>query len=364
MTRPDRDRLRWLWLIYLVFFLMGPALYAPPRYLWYSILGVAVFLPLYFLAPRIEPGWKMLGPILGMLALGLVFVNHNPGASVFFVYAAAECPGLGPRRRALTALGLLMVLVLVVAFTLQENPFFGVPAVALVAVVGVANLHQREMNRAQGEIRRSREEIERLARIAERERIARDLHDLLGHTLSLVVLKSELAKKLADRDPERAIREIGEVEAVARQALSEVRAAVTAYRAESFQGEIDNARLALDAAGVAMEVDLEPIRLPPQHEGVLALALREAVTNVIRHAQASRCRVALRADADGDGETSAVRLVIEDDGRGTKGPEGSGLSGMRERIAGLGGSLEKLGSGLAGGQGPGTRLAIWLSVPR
>ena len=277
VTRTDGDRLRWLWLIYLVFFLMGPILYAPPRYVLYSILGIAVFLPLYFVAPRIEPGWKMLGPILGMIALGLAFVNHNPGASVFFVYAAAECPRLGPRRRALGALGLLMLLVLVVAFTWQENPFFGVPAVALVAVVGVANLHQREMNRAQGEIRRSREEIERLARIAERERIARDLHDLLGHTLSLVVLKSELARKLAERDPGRAIREIGEVEAVARQALSEVRAAVTAYRAESFQGEIDNARSALDAAGVTLEVDLEPVRLPPQHEGVLALALREAV---------------------------------------------------------------------------------------
>ena len=359
--RQEHDRLRWLWLIYLVFFLMGPILYAPPRLVVHSLLGVAAFLPIYFLAPRVPVGWKMLLPIAGMVSLGLGFVGHNPGASVFFVYAAAECAGLGSRRRALWALGGLMLLVLVVAFTWQANPFFGIPAVALVAVVGIATLQQREMWRAEQEIRRGHEEIERLARIAERERIARDLHDLLGHTLSLVVLKSELARKLAERDPAKAMREIGEVEAVARQALSEVRSAVTACRAESLQGELDKARVALATAGVAMEIELEPVRLPPLHEGVLALAVREAVTNLIRHARASRCRVALCAETAGD--SNAVQLVIEDDGRGAREPEGSGLRGMRERVAGLGGELEKGSAGLPGAK-PGTRLVIRLSVPR
>jgi two-component system sensor histidine kinase DesK len=364
-TRP-KDRLRWVWLIYLVFFLMGPILYAPPRFTVYSLLGVAAFLPLYFLAPRLGEGWKMLGPIVGMAAIGLIFVNHNPGASVFFVYAAAECASLGTRRRTLTALVVLMALVIAIALTVQKEPFFIIPAAALVLVIGIVTLHERELRKANTLVRQSREEVERLARIAERERIARDLHDLLGHTLSVVVMKSELAAKLAERDPSRAAQEIREVEAVARQALSEVRSAVTAYRAESLQGELDNARRALDAAGVALEVELEPVRLPPLYEGVLALALREAVTNVVRHARAKTCRIALRRDGQLDERADqpaddTVRLVIDDDGAGARGPEGMGLRGMRERVRTLGGSVEKEVGRRQGDVG--TRLTVHLSIP-
>jgi two-component system sensor histidine kinase DesK len=360
-TRP-KDRLRWVWLIYLVFFLMGPILYAPPRFVGYSVLGVAAFLPLYFLAPRLGEGWKMLLPIVGMAAIGLVFVRHNPGASVFFVYAAAECASLGSRRRTFIALVLLMALVIGLALTVQKEPFFFIPAAALVLVIGIVTLHERELRKANTLVRQSRQEVERLARIAERERIARDLHDLLGHTLSVVVMKSELAAKLAERDPPRAAREIREVEAVARQALSEVRSAVTAYRAESLQGELDNARRALDAAGVTLEVELEPVRLPPLHEGVLALALREAVTNVVRHARATSCRIVLRRDGPlGERADDTVRLVVDDDGAGARGPEGMGLRGMRERVRTLGGSVEKEVGRRPGDVG--TRLTVHLSIP-
>jgi two-component system sensor histidine kinase DesK len=184
--------------------------------------------------------------------------------------------------------------------------------------------------------------------------------------LSVVVMKSELAAKLAERDPSRAAQEIREVEAVARQALSEVRSAVTAYRAESLQGELDNARRALDAAGVALEVELEPVRLPPLYEGVLALALREAVTNVVRHARAKTCRIALRLDGQLDERADqpaddTVRLVIDDDGAGARGPEGMGLRGMRERVRTLGGSVEKEVGRRQGDVG--TRLTVHLSIP-
>lgn len=351
--------MRWLWLVYLVFFLMGPILYANSALqIGLAVATVAAFLPLYLWASRLS-GWRILWAIGGMVALGLLNVVQNPGASVFFVYAAAECAHLGSRRRAWIGIGALMALVVLIALTIQGNPFFLFPAAALVFVVGAATLQQHEIALANREVRRSREEVERLARIAERERIARDLHDLLGHTLSVVVLKSELAAKLAERDPARAVAEIREVEAVARQALAEVRAAVTAYRAETLQGELDNARRSLAAAGVELAVELDPVTLPPLHEGVLALALREAVTNVIRHAGAAHCRVVLRGDGDG------VRLVVEDDGRGPRGSEGAGLRGMRERVAGLGGVVERLAVGLAAGVGgTGTRLAIHLPLPR
>lgn len=339
-------RLRWLWLVYLVFFLMGPVVYAGPAEIAWAVAGICLFLPLYVIAGRLR-GWPVLWPILGMVALGLAFARWNPGSSVFFVYAAAECGRLGPPRRAAIGVGALMVVVALVALGIQAHPFFWGPAAALVFVVGVANSHEYQLAIKNQELRRSQGEVERLARIAERERIARDLHDLLGHTLSVVILKSELAGKLAERDPARAALEIREVEVVARKALAEVREAVSSIRAESFSGELDNARSVLESAGVALDADIDPVVLPAAQEGVLALALREAVTNVIRHAGASRCRVALRADE------ASVRLVVEDDGGGARGPEGAGLSGMRERVAGLGGAVERL-------VGDGTRLAIEL----
>lgn len=344
---PRGPNLRWLWLVYLVFFLMGPLLAQSLRAFLFTMVGIAVFLPIYALAPRAKGGW-VYAAIGGMLALGLLFAKSNPGASVFFVYAAAECGRLG-RVRARQAIAVVMLVIVVVAAAWQQHPFFWIPALALVFVIGTATMHEFEVEQKNLELRQSREEVAELARIAERERIARDLHDLLGHTLSVVILKSELARKLAERDPVRAAAEIGEVEAVARQALTEVRAAVSAYRSRSFAGELDNARRVLSVAGVALEVETEGVVLPALHEGVLALSLREAVTNVLRHAHATSCRVALRADA------GSVRLVVEDNGRGG-GAEGVGLRGMRERALVLGGSVER-------SVGPGTRLAVDLPLP-
>ena len=170
--------------------------------------------------------------------------------------------------------------------------------------------------------------------MAERERIARDLHDVLGHTLSLVILKSELATKLADRDPERAREEIRDVERIAREALAEVRAAVTGYRAGGLQSEIQHARSALATAGVAFECDVHAkTSIPPSHEAVLCLALREAVTNIVRHAGARKARLTMRVS------DTACAVTITDDGRGGNAPFGSGLTGMRERVEALGGSL-------------------------
>jgi two-component system sensor histidine kinase DesK len=181
----------------------------------------------------------------------------------------------------------------------------------------------------------AQEEVERLAKTAERERIARYLHDLLGHTLSLITLKSELAGKLIEDDPERAGREIREVERISREALREVRTAVAGYRSAGIAEELERTRLALEAADVQLEYFAAPVELQPAQETVLALALREAVTNVIRHAAARTCRVALEQTA------VEVRLEVRDDGRGGSAPEGIGLASMRERVEALGGRLER-----------------------
>jgi two-component system sensor histidine kinase DesK len=212
-------------------------------------------------------------------------------------------------------------------------------------------LYARQRVREDAALRLTQDEVRRLAGMAERERIGRDLHDLLGHTLSVVALKSELAGKLVDRDPIAAKAQMREVEQVARDALSQVREAVSGIRASGLEAELALARLALLAAEVRLDAQLAPLALDPATEQALALVLREAVTNVVRHAHARRLEVELTEDA------GMLRLSIADDGRGGAGGTGHGLTGMRERVAALGGALE-----LDSPHGGGTRLL--LRIPR
>jgi two-component system sensor histidine kinase DesK len=222
-----------------------------------------------------------------------------------------------------------------------------------VIVIGVlvmaGILYSRARSRRNAELRLTQDEVARLAAMAERERIGRDLHDLLGHTLSVVALKSELAGRLVDRDPAGAKAQIAEVETVARQALSQVREAVAGIRAAGLQAELAAARLALLSADVRLDQRLAPVAVAAEAESALAMAVREAVTNVLRHADASRVDVELGTF---DGE---LRLSISDDGRGGATTPGTGLSGMRERLAAVGGRLE-----IDSPEGEGTRLLITL----
>jgi two-component system sensor histidine kinase DesK len=182
--------------------------------------------------------------------------------------------------------------------------------------------------------------VRELARHGERERIARDMHDVLGHTLSVIILKTDLAARLAHRDPDRVVKELAEVDRIARATLDEVRQTLRGYRAKSLEHELELARHTLTIAGVAVTTVFEPPRLEPAQENVLCLALREGVTNVVRHARATRCRLAVTA------KQGACLLEIEDDGESASmvdvpgiHREGTGLSGMRERVAESGGSV-------------------------
>lgn len=347
---PPDPELGWTpygYLVYLGFFLIKPVFF--PQWPWewpVTALGVVVFLVLYFRAYWLA-GWQLLLPIGGIVVLGALFAPINYGAGGFIIYAGAFAGRLGPERHAWRVVLALTAVPLVLAWVLGLSPFFWVPAIVFTPLIGGLNIHHDAMRRAGAKLRLSQEEVSRLAKIAERERIARDLHDLLGHNLALITLKSELAARLAERDPERAAAEMREVERVSRQTTREVRAAVAGYRSRSLAEEVDQVRAVLDTAGVAFDDALEPVELEPLVEGVLSLALREAVTNVVRHAGARHCRVTLDG---GDGE---VRLEIADDGHGTRAPEGNGLRGMRERVTALGGRLERVVE-------EGTRLVIHL----
>jgi two-component system sensor histidine kinase DesK len=182
-------------------------------------------------------------------------------------------------------------------------------------------------------LKRSKEEIMRLATLAERERIGRDLHDLLGHTLSVVALKSELARKLIDRDLEAARSEIGEVERVARDALQQVRTAVSGIRSTALNAELLSATALLESQGLRVQCETEHVKLPHDRETALALSLREATTNIGRHARATGVVIRVKK------ESAAVIVEVADNGRGGTIVPGNGLNGMRERLASVGGSL-------------------------
>jgi two-component system sensor histidine kinase DesK len=191
----------------------------------------------------------------------------------------------------------------------------------------------RQKERGDAKLRMAHEEIEQLAKTAERERIARDMHDVLGHSLSLIVLKSELAGRLLNSQPARAALEIAEIETTARQALAEVRGTISGYRSEGFASELTRAAQILETAGVRLKKPTNAPYLTLRHEATLSLVLREAITNIVRHAGASECSIEVSTARD------STQLVIADDGRGDIRQEGNGLRGMRERVRELGGSL-------------------------
>ena len=201
------------------------------------------------------------------------------------------------------------------------------------------------------ELRDTREELARTAVSEERLRFSRDLHDLLGHTLSVMVIKAQAVRKLIPRDVAVAAEQAGDIETIGRDALKQVRLAVSGYRGRGLGPEIDGARTALRDAGVELTVRQEGTPLPEDTGALLGWAVREGVTNVIRHSGAEHCEISVTA-RDG----SAV-LSIRDDGRGGAAPKGNGLHGLTERIGGADGRLE---AGPA--DGGGYRLTITLPL--
>lgn len=337
----------YLWLVYLTFFFFRYFYVAPTALELALVAGtVAAFLALYFNGYW-RKGLRLLPNIAGLLLLGAAWAPFNFGASVFFIYAAAFAAHVGPPPRAAAAVALVVGSGVAVAAFWQPSPMYWVPLVLVGTLIGVIGIYDADKQRRNAALRLSQDEVRQLAQVAERERISRDLHDLLGHTLSVITLKAELAARLLARDPARAEAEIRGVEQVSRAALAQVREAVAGMRTRGLAGELEHARMALKAADVELAADGAPPPLPPAAEAALAMVLREAVTNVIRHSQARNCRVSFSA------EPEAVVLEVLDDGRGGGHVEGGGISGMRSRLAAAGGRLEISSS-------RGTRVRAWM----
>jgi two-component system sensor histidine kinase DesK len=274
------------------------------------------------------------------------------GADGLVFAAAAAGAGLRPRRAVpvVIAISLLAGLVQVV---------LGAPLVAGTVgrvandlVIGFLAIGGRMLLLTDRDLHTARAEIARLAAGEERLRVARDLHDLVGQTLTVAVLKSELVARQLPPDTDRGLRdELTDVTAAIRRSLDNVREAVAGYRQPGIGTELAAARSALRAAGIALSVEDTLGPLPTVQEGVLAWTVREGVTNVLKHSGARRCAVRLRR------EPAGAVLELEDDGVGGD-PDGtgSGLRGIEERVAGVGGSFHPSGE-------PGKGFRLLVSVP-
>ena len=289
---------------------------------------------------------------MGLAMFGILLVPFYSGSVSYFIYGCVSC-SLSSRRLTpfLLRLFLLNTLFLLIAW-LVHYPWQALVAFPMMTItIGLVTHVERIGHEKDAALKLSHEEVRRLAATAERERIGRDLHDLLGHTLSLITLKLELSRKLFDRDTEAARREVLEAEKVARHALAEVRCAVTGFRATDMAAELASARLLLESSVVHLDYGQPPC-MPAEIERALALVLREAATNIARHAAATQASVSFETIDGG------LCLTIADNGRGGIAEEGNGMTGMRERVRALGGRLQ-----VHSQRGQGTRLRVVVPLP-
>ncbi len=303
----------------------------------FLLMSIALFLPIYFASFWVSGQLSVLFALLSTL-MGMAWAPHNFGANTFFIFACGMCAGIQEKRQAYGMLAVVLLLAIATSLAIGTEPLpFIIPTMIVGVPVGISSIADERLRRANEVLLRKQEEVEHIARIAERERISRDLHDLLGHTLSLITIKAELAGKLVGRDTDACQREIKDIEHSARHALAEVRSAVTGYRQTGFAHELAGAKASLAAAAITLEVQVQDCALTPVMENVLALVLREAVTNIVRHAGATQCTVSL------SGDDRMIVFRIHDNGKaladGAALKRGNGLTGMSERIAALGGRL-------------------------
>ncbi|MGW0992585.1 sensor histidine kinase [Streptomyces sp. NPDC002523] len=302
---------------------------------------VAAYLVLVFrnigrpFAPRAV---LVLGGVLGVLAPVLAYTLGSAWLGLF-VYLSVAWGATLPLRAAYWAIPASAVVMYLIGLHSDEEEARNL--FLLVVLIGFAITGVGQLVRTTIELRKARATVAQLAANEERLRLARDLHDLLGHSLSLITLKSELAGRMLPGHPDKAAQQVADIEQVSRQALVDVREAVTGYRRPRLAAELAGTQVALTAAGVTAGIPAEPdlTGVPEEAESALAWALREAVTNVVRHSGADRCTVEVLHRQTLDGPV--LELAVEDNGSGGSGSgPGNGLTGLTERLEKAGGTLE------------------------
>ncbi len=345
-------------------------------WLFPTLLSLPIFLLLYRYAYRRRRRLTLLD-LLPLALLGFGLMPVNPLAFTYLAYAAAFAPYALPGLLRPLLLSAAMIIFHAAEIILIHQPSIPLTLICSVffIVLSCANGYLGvEGKRKNAALSLSHQEIRRLGAVAERERIGRDLHDLLGHTLSLIAIKSELAGKLVLRDPDEAVREIADVMQTARESLTQVRAAVAGMQPSSLEEELTSATKLLESTGVNLTCIGDVTGLPPDVKAALAMIVREAVTNIHRHAEASRAWIEFttiplpdhRALADTTSlphqrsGSGVVHLLVADDGRGGAAATGHGLTSIQARVGSLEGTLQ---IDSASGRGTALRVELPLRAP-
>ncbi|WP_339719716.1 sensor histidine kinase [uncultured Paraglaciecola sp.] len=327
----------YVWLIYLpLFFVPVVVFYEDPMDLVWTFSASIAFLSLYFHAywAKRQDIIYHIGAILVIATLA-AFVTAT--ACTLFIYAGAFCSRLNPLKYAVTVLIGLLLWIITISWLFEFEAYFYMPALTFSLIVGILNIYQCALYENKQALILSREETQRLAKVAERERIARDLHDLIGHTFSVITLKADLAGRLLDKgqdkDLAKARIEIKQLEDISRDALSQVREVVSGYRSSDLLSELANAKNVFSSLDIDFHyqfenIDEQQIELESTNNKELAIVLRELVTNVIKHAKATQVTVTIKHS------NGKITLAMQDNGQGFENSQhqGFGIKGIEERI--------------------------------
>lgn len=330
-----QQKMGWFYLINLVFFFIP--LFTVRFTVWQYIsmaLALLSFLYCYFLAYR-SSNQQMYLPIAGIVLIATLITPVNPGSVSMFAYAAFFIGFAYPLRRYLLLMGLLALWLIALKFMMSIHwPYFlptGLPIIIGVSVLGRAERYRIQQATAKLQ---SDDEIKQLATMVERERIGRDLHDILGHTLSSIILKADLAEKLlVHQQTDAARQQLTELSQIARDAMSQVRQSVSGYKHQGLTAEVSKLLQRLRDAGFGAELKGDIPQLAKREETVLILILTELVTNILRHSHGNNCLLSFSL------EGTQLQMQLRDNGQINQLQEGNGLQGVRERLAAVGGEL-------------------------
>jgi two-component system sensor histidine kinase DesK len=327
--------LPYVWLLYLFIFFSSLVFHGSSLHSYiFALIGTILFLSLYFnayWASSKQVKWN----ILAILVIGSLLTTLTLGANVFFIYAAAFCYTLGSKKRAFLGLLFITTWIGLLSWFGQYSIFFFGPAALFSLMIGGINIYEHDLGLRRKELMLSQQEVKHLARTSERERIARDLHDLIGHTFSVITLKAELAQKLIDKDIDKARDEIKALENISRDALSQVREVVTGYRTSDLNTELAHAKHVLQSNDINFSYQYDKFEINDNINKELAIILKELTTNILKHADATRVDVVISQ------HESHLSLSVKDDGVGFKdqSKNGFGLKGIVERITKFDGKL-------------------------
>ncbi|MDA2290477.1 sensor histidine kinase [Bacillus cereus group sp. Bc191] len=347
----------YMWLVYLLF----PIYNLTQVSGWKLVIGsgmLIVFMITYRQLYFVQKTFILWACIQMILTL-LFALFYNP-FMIFFGFFTASAMGFAPSKKVFRILLCLLVVMLGVFVFINMNQLTPTSLVNIVPMFilmlltpfGMRNFNQKKMLRNQ--LNEANEQIKDLVKREERQRIARDLHDTLGHTLSLITLKSQLVEKLIVKNPERAGTEAKEITQTSRTALKQLRELISDMRMITVEEELEQIKAILQAANIELEIKQETSAssLSPIEQNILGMCLREAVTNVVKHSKATRCIVSVR-ELQGE-----LILTVEDNGIGLadQNHDGNGIRGMKERIALIDGFVE------LGTINPGTLLTVKVPV--